>query len=203
MAQKDSTNLNKNKAPVMDVSHPGTSAPSHTSRPIITGSGTMLRDPMFRDSESQKADDTETAEAEEAKVPSASDKVILPLSQKEGDGDVNDGDSKPKQASEDVERQKEEEAIEESADSTASDGSAIINAVIDTSVGNKNTTRQVVKDDEERLQELINSKKYFVKTSSSSRSLLFPVVVIGSIIVAIIVFFYYAELQGWISFSLG
>lgn len=204
MAEKSNTDSNKKKAPVMDVSHPGTSAPNPTSRPIITGSGTMLRDPMFRDSDGQKQDDKDGVDVEETKAPSTSNRVILPLSKKEDErGNDDDGDAKQEQANESIEPSGEETIAEQSRTGADAEGSAIINAVIDTSAGGKNTTKQVVDDDAARIDEIIKSKKYFVKTSGSGSSLLLSVVVIGGLLVTIILFFYYANLQDWITLPLG
>lgn len=187
------------KITVMDVSHPGTSSPSATARPIITGSGTMLRDPMVRD-DTKESNEKEPTGTQEAKAPSSSSRVIQPLSDSETDELAPTEKDDVVEATDSAEKTDTEN--KESTQEPESEGSAIINAVVDRSAGGKNTTKQVVDTEDEHLEELVRSKQYYVKIHHSGSSPLMSILVITLLIIAIAAFFYYADMQGWITLPL-
>ena len=74
---------------VFDVSKPGKSAPSATSRPIITGHGPMLKDPMVND---KQADEKPSEESPKTKTTA---KVIVPVDTPEDEDKIEVSRSKP------------------------------------------------------------------------------------------------------------
>lgn len=155
----------------------------------------MLRDPMVRDDNTN--DEAASNEQEEIKSPATSNKIVQPLhveTEKE-DGTTSQPEEKVEAESDDTEK---------TTATSSHDGSesAIINAVIDSSSKDKNTTKQVVSDEDERIAELIRSKKYFVHVSNAHGSRLMAYSTIIVLIFGIVLFFYYADTQGWITLSL-
>lgn len=74
MAEKQKTDFKK-QARVIDITQPGRSAPSASSRPVIVGHGPMIKDPMMHDSHDEPKEEKET-------ITKAEPRVVVPLSAK-------------------------------------------------------------------------------------------------------------------------
>ncbi len=70
-----------NSKQVFDVSKPGKSTPSSTSRPVIVNHGPMLKDPMVAQSKKDEETTEETTQPTKSAYSSGGEKVIAPLEQ--------------------------------------------------------------------------------------------------------------------------
>lgn len=141
-----------NNKPVFDVSKPGKSAPSATSRPVIVNHGPMMKDPMVSDpDDTDKKDDKPTAATSESR------KIIAPPSDLE----------KEEPASEDTPATESEDS---KADKKKSAEQAVVDAVVDQAGKKKKsqpTEEELAKQIE--VEKLIESKKYFVPIGEVTR----------------------------------
>lgn len=215
MATKDS-----GKKQVFDVSHPGTSAPSATSKPIITGSGAIMKDPMVQDNPADAQSDSGESTSEVSKTKKG--KTLQPLHDditSESDEDAPQeenvnvtvkSESSPapeKDGEEDIDSAKPEledatSAPEESTDEpedTAEPKNAIVDAVLDQNTGGKNSTKKVADDVDNSIQEHIQNKTYFVKISHASTSNTLSVLIILTLLLVIAGIFYVADQRGIIT----
>jgi hypothetical protein len=151
---------------VFDVSKPGKSLPSATSRPVITGHGPLLKDPMVSQKEE---DETKETPAEEAKI-STAEKIIAPpeemSSTKSTDEDKKEEQKKPAKdeslikLTEEAPEPKQEEPTE----------AATVDAVAEQAVkGQKNgpTPEDIARQQE--LEKMVEDKKYFVPIGQVTR----------------------------------
>lgn len=181
------------KGHVIDVSRPGSSKPSATSRPVIVGSGKLMQDPMVKSAEAE--DDADAASAPSS---TGKSKIIQPLSESGNDKEADEPEeSEPaeaeKQAAEEGSDNPKEEDAEESAPEAAAEKTdtenksetAIVDAVIDQATSKKNTTKQEVETTDDRIDTLIEEKKYFVSVGKT-RKKRFNTIVISISIAAII-----------------
>lgn len=77
-SQKSKPAANKQKQ-VFDVSHPGSSPPSATSRPVIVGSGSVMQDPMVNKKTTDIAENESSSTKVNVKTPSGSSRIVQPL----------------------------------------------------------------------------------------------------------------------------
>ncbi len=145
---------NKNDTQVMDVSKPGKSVPSATSKPIIVGHKPMVQDPMVTADTNAEAvaPAAEEVEVPVAVSPSASKKVISPITEEKAEPDLVPA------ATEDTTTESTDNVV------TESEESAVVDAIID-QVGNKNDAPSTSNEDKqkyEHIEKLITDKKYFV-----------------------------------------
>lgn len=207
------------KKQVFDVSHPGTSTPSATSKPIITGSGTMMKDPMFSEDDSKNTEST--SEKVDVKVTPSGNRTIQPLETKDAESEETNKEpdaANPIQAPETTtepiadESSKNESTVKEASKSedtnnekeAASDNdkepeNAIVDAVLEQSPDKNNSTKQPAVETEEKYRQLIEAKTYFVKTSSAQSNGLQVVVVLLLLVCAAAAGLYLAHLEGYIS----
>lgn len=179
----------------MDVSRPGKTVANPTSRPIITGHGAMMKDPMVRDEqESSTIAGMSTQDAvkqEPEKLTARSERAIQPLLAPEqtdiaaeapvakdaaSSTAAEDDASGKAQIDEDMADKKPITDSEDSPESTEStsgtdDSSvseeAVVDAVIDQAGADKKQKKQAEQEkaNEEVLQKLVAEKKYFVPIS--------------------------------------
>jgi hypothetical protein len=102
MSETEKTGRKSGKR-IIDVAHPGTSAPSVTSRPVIVTGRPLLRDPMMApknsgETESGNQDMTAPADASGDTLSTSDKQVIKPLEQALGDepAEVLESDEKNK-----------------------------------------------------------------------------------------------------------
>lgn len=217
MATKDS-----GKKQVFDVSHPGTSAPSATSKPVITGSGAIMKDPMVQGSSSDIGSDSDDSKSEVSKTKKG--RTLQPLHEdinsedddttkaesvnvavKAGDSTSAETDDKTADSSND-ETQTAVSSSDQDADEpedTAEPKNAIVDAVIDQTTGGNNSTKKIGSDEvDSSIQEHIQNKTYFVKISHASNSNALSVLVILTLLLVIAGIFYIADQRGIITLPL-
>ncbi len=205
--KKTDKSPSESKGQVIDVSRPGSSKPSATSRPVIVGSGKILQDPMMKSS-SENKDSHEDAQVKATTV--SGEKTIQPLSTTSSDdSEVSDSsdsdDTAPASEKEDQPTPEESVATNDSADepdSTDSEAkpesstdpakadeqsseSAIVDAVIDQTNSKKNTTKRETETTDDHIQTLIEEKKYFVTIGKARKKRLDTIVITMSILVII------------------
>jgi hypothetical protein len=169
----------KNKKQVMDVSKPGKTPASASSRPVIVGHKPQVQDPMMT-TEETKDETPETSETTpEVSSPALSKKVITPLSEADKDADepaedepTEEASEEPEQVSEAAEEPDEKQAapVTEEAEEPKtpepedSTDSAVVDAVID-QVGDKKQDEIEAEEERKRqetIEKLVAEKKYFV-----------------------------------------
>lgn len=162
MATKKAETKKEQSKGIMDVSKPGQSAASSTSRPIIVGHKPVLQqDPMVSAAE---VTETPPASDEAPKVKVTREKVLKPLNETKeaADAPVEDKVEKPKEEPEQTEAGSKVPEISSSAavDALASEVSA------------KREAEQASEEDikqQAHLEELVQSRKYFVPLGEVSR----------------------------------
>jgi len=170
----------KSEPRVMDVSKPGRSKPSQTSRPIIVGHGPMAKDPTVVD---DKLDNEPTAvPGEKPEITTAvSHKKITPLSDdekpaeddeskdEEAKDEKDEPAAKPDEDDAEAKKSEDKEDKDEKSDSDASDSGAV-----DAIAEQAETKKQADKEAEAAIakqqenQKLIETKKYFVPIGHDS-----------------------------------
>lgn len=159
-----------------DVTKPGKTAPSASSRPIIVGHKPSIQDPMVNDENSSveepKMDVKRTApKVVEPLNSSAEQKQVVAESSKNVEAsDVTDTESGIVQSGLDTDRDSE---VAEMVESTDKDNStATVDAVIGQDAKDKSKKVDKKADElakrEEEVQKLIDSKKYFVNVTPST-----------------------------------
>lgn len=148
---------NKNDKQIMDVSKPGKSAPSASSKPIIVGHRTVVQDPMVTAAVDPEADSPEvgqeTVPVAVVTSPSATKKVITPIS------DVPEAAAETEES---AVANTENESVEQTSEDTSD--SAVVDAVID-QVGDKKNDNKVTEEErkkQEHIEKLVVDKKYFI-----------------------------------------
>lgn len=182
------------KVQVIDVSHPGKSAPSATSRPVIVGSGSYMKDPMVSQPPVKKNDAGDDNDSPEKKTVGGG-RVIAPLH----DGASEDNSSAveesaidaPHDAKDTTQASAEKNSdINEGKDvkkpGNATPESAVVDAVLGQVDEKGNTVDQSAQTNDDRMQQLIREKKYFVSISKPKQSHLSMVLTALSIIVIIV-----------------
>lgn len=146
--QRNGVTMTNSSKSVFDVSKPNNSAPTPTSRPVITQHGPMMKDPMVAtDIEEEKQPKVETSETQNT----IGEKVIAPLNQPAPESKKPDEAPKPEKATEDISKDKNEAEA------------AIVSAVAEQAgkkkkggLSKEETARQA------ELEKLIEEKKYYV-----------------------------------------
>lgn len=132
-----------NSEPAFDIHKPSKSAPSSTSRPVITTHNPMMKDPMVNDSS-----EPEPKEATKPLTPGR-EKVIVPISE-------------PDTKEEKAKKTAETEAATKESDKKESEA-AVVDAVAEQA--GKKKKNEPTKEDvarEAELEKMIEEKKYFV-----------------------------------------
>jgi len=192
---------------VFDVSHPGKTAPSATSKPIIVGRGPMMKDRTLTADPPQDDDAEEKPKTEVTKVPSGNGKTIQPISVSSTDKDETEEvstskpDVKPPQPVPEAEKAAPTEDAQ--GDTGNEPGNAIVDAVLNQSTKKKHDDTDAVPNaqQDEKIQQLIDDKTYFVKIGHAQKhhSLLVTLLVLLVAVSIAAGALYYAHLQGSIS----
>lgn len=177
------------KVQVIDVSHPGKSAPSATSRPVIVGSGSYMKDPMV--SQPAKKDDASDDNASPEKKTVGGGRVIAPLHDSVTEDDSSAAEESATDATHDTAEDSaeknneidEEQAAKQPADTTSE--SAVVDAVLGQVDEKGNAVDQSAQTKDDHMQQIIREKKYFVNISKPRQSRLSIMLTILSIIVII------------------
>jgi hypothetical protein len=167
------------KKPVMDVSKPGTTPADATTRPIISGHAVM-KDPMVNP-ESDKEDATDALAGDtpkEALAPSASHKVIQPMSASE---------TKPEK---DAETPAAPSTVEKDTPDTEITEDAVVDAVLD-QVNDKKKEDAVSAEEEKRqelVDKLVEEKKYFlpINQAKARRKSKFILIVVAALLPVVV-----------------
>lgn len=190
---------------VMDISKPGKTPASPSSRPVIIGHRPMVQDPMVTSAEENN---TETTESDEVtpKITTTSKRVITPISEAESTASSADENTEVAQevesaSSDGAETQlsadTEESKISDNQDASNDSEAAVVDSVIDqVDIGSKREAEQKAEEErkkQEALDKLIAEKKYFVpigKTHKKTKNgigllTLFLAVVLISMLLAI------------------
>ena len=223
MSDKDSTKKSddkigeaapsaKNQVHVVDVSHPGKSAPSATSRPVIVGSGSYMKDPMV--SQPQVKDDAGSDKASSSdKTATSGGKVIQPLSDTADAKRNEENSDEPEQQSDDAKSQAGETTVDDPMESSAEaksqagsdtevSAASSESAVVDAVLGQVDEKGNAVDDSDQaddQIKQLIQEKKYFVSVSKPKQSYGSLIVTIVSIIVIVATIVVVADTYGVIS----
>lgn len=183
---------------VIDVSHPGKSAPSATSRPVIVGSGSYMKDPMV--SRSSAKDDTDADDAPSSNKPAVGDGGVIQSLGGIGNAKSNEEDTEElEQLNNDTNKQVDEAATDASTESSAEANNQAGSdtrlsagnsggAVVDAKLGQTDEKGNAVEDldqTDNQINQLIQEKKYFVSVSKPNQSYGSLIVSIVSIIVII------------------
>jgi hypothetical protein len=151
----------KDEKAIFDVSKPGSTAPSSSSKPIIVSHKPIIKDSTLIENTEQKPSNSnpEVLKAPSEKV-EVSKTVIMPLSDNESNSESDQDDTKESK------KNQEKEPLSKSSKSTEkSQEETVVDAVI-SRAGDK---KQKKLDEEEleakkdRINNLVESKKYFVK----------------------------------------
>lgn len=171
---------------VMDVSKPGKVPADASARPVIVGHKPQVQDPMVTPEEAQNPE--ATSQEQEIASPSASKKVITPLTEEdkpaeaETEPEVTEEPAKPAdteeaQADEPVEEQQEtatetteteatESPEENSPDELGeSSDTAVVDAVADQVAAGKKIDQGMSEEEkkkQEALEKMVAEKKYFI-----------------------------------------
>ena len=140
-----------------DVTKPGKTPASATSRPIIVGRGPAVQDPMVNNETLGISQDTPDKTEEKLAPPSAVKKVISPISPSADTELATEAVSKP---TSDESKPADDTAAENNTDS------AVVDAVLD-QVSDKKKQEQLSAEEVKRkelIEKLVAEKKYFVPT---------------------------------------
>jgi hypothetical protein len=166
------------KKTVMDVSKPGKTAATATSRPVIITHGALVKDPMVNE---EAATDTPVQETQ-APITPAAKKVIAPLSAAENaeakaESETETDTIKQEVAAEETskkdpvaETKPSEKDEPESEDETESE-EAVVDAVVE-QVADKKAQEQAGVEEQKRQElvtKLVADKKYFVPLAVARR----------------------------------
>jgi|AntRauTorckE6833_2_1112554.scaffolds.fasta_scaffold00163_32 hypothetical protein len=203
---------------VFDVSHPGKTPPSATSKPIIVGRGSIIKDRTLTVSDDDTKDDVEKASTPEpTKVISGNGKTIQPLSTSSDSNDDADtseiAEKTTDKVSEEPESEKKDTTKEAAGDAEPDEPeelkepqNAIVDAVLDQATQKKNTANpdagNVAQD--EKIQQLIDEKKYFVKTGHTEQAnkalnTILIIIIVTSLVAGLL---YVAHSRGYITLPL-
>ncbi len=141
-----------NKEPVFDISKPNNTAPSATSRPVITTHNPILKDPMMKDSsEPNRTDDPKPLTV-------SREKVIAPITEQTVTSEAED--AKSTTASED-----------EAAEATKKESEAAVVDAVAEQAGKKKKNESTKEDMARKaeLEKMIEDKKYFVPIGQVNR----------------------------------
>lgn len=159
----------KSEKQVMDVSKPGKAVADASARPVIVGHKPQVQDPMVT------AEDTnpDVAEPEQSVAsPSATKKVIAPLSDQENASESEAAAEDSSLESQPQPDEKSEPDADETSDGTQSDEeAAVVDAVAD-QVGAKKKEDAKTEEDKKHfaeIEKLIAEKKYFVPIGKARR----------------------------------
>ncbi len=147
------------KKPIMDVSKPGETSAAPTTRPIIAGHRTIMKDPMV--SNDVSAPDIEPPKpAEPESAPSTRAKVIQPPVSVEP---AKQEEAKPEEPA------AAEPEKEPTQDTDSSE--AVVDAVIDQAVSKKKDDKLTEEDirQQEAIEKLVADKTYFVPVGQVKR----------------------------------
>jgi hypothetical protein len=158
------------KKAVMDVSKPGKTAATATSRPVIITHGTLVKDPMVND---EAVTDTPAQEIQ-APITAAAKKVITPLSAAQNTEVEQDTADKEATAEESAQKDTGAEAKPTEKDvpepETESE-EAVVDAVVE-QVADKKAEEQANVEETKRQElvtKLVTSKQYFVPLAVARR----------------------------------
>lgn len=158
----------KDSDQVMDVKKPGKTTASPTSRPIIVGHGSMMKDPMVREDEKTPPPEDKPDENDQkaARVSHAEVVIAPPADPENNDQPSPEHADEPdtiSSASADEDSTDASADTPESADDVDTDG-GVIQAVVG-KADQKTKERQAAEAEAEKqaaIQQLIKDKKYFV-----------------------------------------
>lgn len=159
------------KKTVMDVSKPGKTAATATSRPVIITHGAIVKDPMVNE---EAATDTPAQETQ-TPLPSTTKKVITPLSDQKNSDDSGPEDA-PSTEAPTSESEKTETSEKPAAQADVSEKEpaepeaqeeneeAVVDAVVEQVTDKKAEEQATAEEDKRRelVTKLITEKKYFV-----------------------------------------
>jgi len=146
---------------LMDVSRPGKSAPSATSRPIIVTHGPMMQDPMVQKEEP----------AEEVKVAAVSHEKVIEQPAAPAEEPVVKPEEKPQpEADEPAPKPPEEPKPESDSMPLDGDSGATVEAVADSARDKKKADEEVkaAETEKAKVSQLVAERKYFVPLSVTS-----------------------------------
>lgn len=169
--------LTEKTEPVMDVTRPGKTAASATSRPIIVGHGAMIKDPMVREKGAEQATEIEqpaTSQPEKLE-PHAELKLSVPDDTPEKS--TTSQTTAPASSTMLADDQKESAASSEetSSDVEQHDDELTDKGVVDAVVGQAGQSAKEKKKadadaaQQEAIQKLIHDKTYFVPIKQTNR----------------------------------
>ncbi|PID32024.1 hypothetical protein CR970_02645 [Candidatus Saccharibacteria bacterium] len=180
------------KKRVMDVSKPGKTPATATSRPLIVGHGSKIQDPMVKDDAADAADkatapELETKDSTDHALPARRERTIKPVG---GDSSVAEANAAPKGAanngaktaaplgapgrlgaddSSDSASSTDDTGEDQAASGDDADNSeaAAVDAVASQASSKKIAQDEAAKAEQQQqaLQKLIDEKKYFVRIS--------------------------------------
>jgi hypothetical protein len=144
---------------VFDVSKPGSTAPSSSSKPIIVSHKPLIKDSTLVEDVEQK---TEGKDAEILKAPSEKAEVSRTVIKPPSDIEIDD---KQKGETETKTSQTNEQADKESDTTEKSQEAAVVDAVISqtSEKKQKKIDQEEAEDKKDRINKLVESKQYFVK----------------------------------------
>lgn len=154
------TNKKEDKS-VFDVSKPGSTAPSSSSKPIIVSHKPLIKDPTLVDNSEQESEakDTEMLKAPSEKA-EVSRTIIKPPS------DIESGAESEGPEEEEVKYASDEHKPDKSSESTEkSQEEVVVDAVISQASDKKQKKieQEQEEDKNDRINKLVESKQYFVK----------------------------------------
>lgn len=173
MSESSSKNNSKtSKGKTFDVSHPGKSTPSATSRPVIIGHGSMIEDPMVQ---SGRKEAEKPPELPPKPMRATAEKVVeapesLKLKQPGEMPTVEE--AQDEEAKPDIPQSEEPQPEEsESNDDSTNSQEAVVDSVANQAAEKKQQSEADKKAAEQsaRIVELIEKKTYFVPINVAKR----------------------------------
>lgn len=165
------------KKPVMDVTRPGKTAANPTSRPVIIGHGSVIKDPVVKQESNNGLEDQEPSHQQESRPIKAFGKTVQPLGTASSEPVAKTEESASETQTKTTDTNKAEPAAEkttqeapQATEATSSEDAAIVDAVAEQAGANK---RQKEEDEaelkrRESLEKLIAEKKYFLSIKQQS-----------------------------------
>ncbi|CAN5649269.1 hypothetical protein BH23PAT2_BH23PAT2_06690 [soil metagenome] len=209
---------------VFDVSQPGKTPPSATSKPIIVGRGPMIKDRTLTVSDNDTKDDVENESSPEpSKVISGNGKTVQPLSTFSDSADDTDTPEIVEKTMDEVSEKPEQEKKDTAKDTKETAGTTdvteadeleeskeprntVVDAVLDQATQKKNSAESNASNvaQDEKIQQLIDEKKYFVKTGHTDQAnkalnVMLVIVIVASLVAGLL---YVAHSQGYIKLPL-
>jgi hypothetical protein len=164
------TNNNTPGPKVFDVARPGDSAPGIGSKPMIVGHRTLAEDPMVRDNTDKKADDIPAQPEPKLEAPSATKKVVTPVSEQSNTSEET-AELEETNASDTVEKA-EAVAPTQQAEVEPKNSQPEEQEVAENQSDNEKkidpSVEQMERD--ENIKKMVESKKYFVTIHDSQSS---------------------------------